>query len=160
MGLVDSLNSINKAMLAIAETERAAGNLEAAQSICSTLLKDNPGDEDATMMIAQITCQQKSFTSTTFHLKQLLDKKPTHWRALALYIDMVKRCGRLSSGDVEKQFERVERTLDSPSAVKSTQSIDSAGENSSRKLNLSSEHIQGKATMQSGYHFCRGLNYR
>ena len=147
-------------MLAIAEMEMSRGDLTAAQTICSAMLKDNVGDEDATMMIAQIMFQQKSFQSATFHLKQLLDKKPSHWRALALFIEITKRNGRLSSNDIEKQFERVERALGSAQSAKSIETIDSTG--GSRRLFQSSEldKIQGKVTMQPGYHFCRGLHYR
>jgi hypothetical protein len=56
------------------------------------------------MMIAKIMVQKKSFTSAIFHLKQLLEKKPSHWEALRLLVDMLRRDGSLAS-EFEKQLK-------------------------------------------------------
>jgi hypothetical protein len=46
------------------------------------MLKNNVGNEEATMMLAQILCQQQQFSSALTHVKAWLQQHPKHWDAL------------------------------------------------------------------------------
>ncbi|KAI9207248.1 uncharacterized protein BJ171DRAFT_561472 [Polychytrium aggregatum] len=96
-----------KAMLALAKLYISKGDLTAAQNQCSNMLRMDVGNEEATMMIADIMLQKNSYSSAVFHFRQLLEKNPTNYSALLQLIEMMKRNGKLD--EAEQFFELVQK---------------------------------------------------
>ncbi|KAJ3117392.1 Tetratricopeptide repeat protein 21B [Phlyctochytrium bullatum] len=97
----------SKSLLALAKIYIQQGDINAAQNQCTALLRLDPSNEDATIMIADIMFRKNSFSSALFHFRQLLDKNPTNYRALKQLIEMMRRAGKLE--EAEKFFESAEK---------------------------------------------------
>lgn len=54
------------------------------------------GNEEASMMLADLMFRKNEFDAATFHFQQLLEKKPTHYVALSRLIQLLRRAGKLS----------------------------------------------------------------
>ncbi|KAJ1557716.1 Tetratricopeptide repeat protein 21B, partial [Nowakowskiella sp. JEL0078] len=92
-------NLNKKAMLSLARLYSEKNDTTSAQNQCAAMLRLDVGNEEATMMIADIMIQKNTPTSALFHLKQLLDKNPIQYEALSKCIDASRRSGKLE--DVE-----------------------------------------------------------
>lgn len=149
---------IIQALLALANLYLGKGDFSNAQNQCSVMLKMDVGNEEATLMVSRILCQQKNFTFAMSHLRQLLDKEPIHWHALAMFIEVVRRAGVLDNGDAEKYLDCAVRALGGVGDLVS-QSKGSKGSSDHLDVN-SNPNVEGRATMHAGYHYCKGLFYR
>jgi len=96
----------SKSMLALAKMHLADGNLDACQQQCVLLLKHNPDDEEASIMLAELMFHKENYDNSIYHFQQLLDRNPTHWGALSQLIGLLRRAGRLE--DVPKYFTAAE----------------------------------------------------
>jgi tetratricopeptide repeat protein 21B len=54
------------------------------------------GNEEASMMLADLMFRKNEYEAATFHFQQLLEKKPTHYVALARLIQLLRRAGKLT----------------------------------------------------------------
>lgn len=114
-------------MLAVAKLHLANGDTDACQAQCVTLLKHDPDNEEASIMLAELMFHKEHYDTAIYHFQQLLERSPNHYGALAQLILLLRRAGRLE--DVPRYFALAE--AGSP-----------------------------KATMEPGYHYCKGLYNR
>lgn len=56
--------------------------------------------------------QQVDFDSASYHFKQLLNKQPTYWTALARLVEVMRRTGGLE--EVPPYLKKAEETADNP----------------------------------------------
>jgi tetratricopeptide repeat protein 21B len=54
------------------------------------------GNEEASMMLADLMFRKNEYEAATFHFQQLLERKPTHFSALARLIQLLRRAGKLN----------------------------------------------------------------
>ena len=54
------------------------------------------GNEEASMMLADLMFRKNEYEAATFHFQQLLEKKPNHYVALSRLIQLLRRAGKLS----------------------------------------------------------------
>jgi len=83
-------------MLSLSNLYLTTGDLDACQNQLTTLLKNDPDNESATVMMADLMFQKNDYEAATFHFQKLLEKKADHYDALAKYIDLMKRAGQIS----------------------------------------------------------------
>lgn len=60
---------------------------------CTTLLKADPNNEAASVMMADLAFRKVDFETAAFHFRQLLLQKPMYWTALARLIEVSRRTG-------------------------------------------------------------------
>lgn len=104
--------SNEKAMLALARLYIGTGDLDGAQHQLVTLLKDQPDNNAATIMMADLMFQKKENDSAAFHFQQLLERDPDHYEALAKLIDLFRRAGKL--GSVPQFIDSAEKSSPRP----------------------------------------------
>jgi lipopolysaccharide biosynthesis regulator YciM len=95
-------------MLALCRLYMAQNDLTQAQNQCNTMLRLEVGNEEATIMMADIMFQKNSYSAALNHFRQLLEKNPTHYTALKKLLEMMKRSGKLDEAD--KFFEMAEKS--------------------------------------------------
>ena len=93
-------------MLALAKFHLRRGELEKCQHQCMTLMRVDESNEEATMMLADLMFQKNDYRRATLHYRQLLEKKPDNFRALAKLIRLLRNAGTLA--DAEKFLQRAE----------------------------------------------------
>jgi len=99
--------SHERAMLALARLHLNRGELEAAQNQCVTLMRIDPGNQDASMMLADLMLQKSEWEAAIYHFQQLLEKTPAHFRAMVKLLQLLRRAGRLKEASrFLKQAER------------------------------------------------------
>ncbi|XP_046391461.1 tetratricopeptide repeat protein 21B-like [Ischnura elegans] len=86
------------------------GDLEQCHLISSSILKINPKNEQAYMTLADLAFRRLDFDTAAFHLEQLLEQYPTHWKAFVKLIEVRRRSGRL---DEVPSIARGDSTSDS-----------------------------------------------
>lgn len=102
-----------EALLELTNLQMKIGDIENCQHGCLALLQledRNPlamrsvdtesnvaYTSSATLMMAELMVQRLDFDTALFHLKKLLTKKPDHFKALALLIDVFRRSGDLEN---------------------------------------------------------------
>lgn len=96
-----------KANVALVKLYEKKNDLTAAQNQCSNMLKADSGSEDATIMMADILFRQGSYEGAILHFRQLLEKNPANYMAMACLAEMMRRCGMLE--DVPSVFENAEK---------------------------------------------------
>ncbi|GLC77752.1 hypothetical protein PLESTB_000959000 [Pleodorina starrii] len=100
-------------MLAVAKLHLAGGDTDACQAQCVTLLKYDPDNEEASIMLAELMFHKEHYDTAIYHFQQLLERSPNHYGALAQLILLLRRAGRLE--DVPRYFALAE--AGSPKAV-------------------------------------------
>ncbi|PNW81978.1 hypothetical protein CHLRE_06g268800v5 [Chlamydomonas reinhardtii] len=100
-------------MLAVAKLHLANGDTDACQAQCVTLLKHDPDNEEASIMLAELMFHKEHYDTAIYHFQQLLERSPNHYGALAQLILLLRRAGRLE--DVPRYFALAE--AGSPKAV-------------------------------------------
>jgi len=96
-----------KSSLALARLHLGRGELDAAQTLCVTLMKIDPTNQDASMILADLMLQKNEWEAAIYHFQQLLEKSPTHFRAMAKHFELLRRAGRLKEASrFLKQAER------------------------------------------------------
>ncbi|KXZ45770.1 hypothetical protein GPECTOR_50g563 [Gonium pectorale] len=100
-------------MLAVAKLHLANGDTDACQAQCVTLLKHDPDNEEASIMLAELMFHKEHYDTAIYHFQQLLERSPNHYGALAQLILLLRRAGRLE--DVPRYFALAE--AGSPKAI-------------------------------------------
>ena len=85
----------SRSMLALAQMYSDKGDLDGCEHQANALLKVDPANEEASMMLADIMFRRNNYEDATFHFQQLLEKKPGNYGALVQFIQLLKRAGRL-----------------------------------------------------------------
>eukprot|EP01060_Flectonema_neradi_P035676 TRINITY_DN6631_c0_g1_i3.p1 TRINITY_DN6631_c0_g1~~TRINITY_DN6631_c0_g1_i3.p1 ORF type:complete len:1319 (+),score=237.31 TRINITY_DN6631_c0_g1_i3:49-3957(+) len=85
----------SRSMLALAQMYSDKGDLDGCEHQANSLLKVDPANEEASMMLADIMFRRNNYEDATFHFQQLLEKKPGNYGALVQFIQLLKRAGRL-----------------------------------------------------------------
>ena len=83
-----------RAMIAVARLHLARGELDSCQQQCMALIRVDPGNEAATMMLADVMFRRQDDTAT-YHFEQLLEKTPNNYVALHNLLVLLRRAGRL-----------------------------------------------------------------
>uniref|UniRef100_A0A7S0S5T6 Tetratricopeptide repeat-like domain-containing protein n=1 Tax=Chlamydomonas leiostraca TaxID=1034604 RepID=A0A7S0S5T6_9CHLO len=96
----------SKSMMAAAKLHLANGNVDACQQMCVTLLKHDPQNEEASIMLAELMFHKEHYDTAIYHFQQLLERAPSHWGALSQLISLLRRAGRLE--DVPRYFTAAE----------------------------------------------------
>lgn len=89
--------------------------MELCQQTCSTLLTTDPENEAASVMMADIAFRKVDFETASYHFKQLLNKQPTYWTALARLVEVMRRTGGLDQ--VPQYLKKAEEISDRPAQV-------------------------------------------
>lgn len=66
------------------------------KGICESILQDNPNNEAASVMMADLSFRQMHFESAAYHFSQLLLAQPTYWTALARLIEVMRRSANIT----------------------------------------------------------------
>lgn len=66
------------------------------QNICALILDNDPNDESAQIMMADLSFRRMDFDNAAYHFSQLIVNKPTYWTALARLIEVMRRSGCLN----------------------------------------------------------------
>ncbi|EDO49516.1 predicted protein, partial [Nematostella vectensis] len=98
-----------QSLLALAKLYLTVDDLDACQQQCVQLLKADPDNDAATVMMADLMFRKNEYDSATYHFQQLLERKPGHYTALARLIDLLRRAGKLE--ECPKYLEQAENAL-------------------------------------------------
>ncbi|KAF8072682.1 TTC21B [Scenedesmus sp. PABB004] len=84
------------ARLALARLALAGGRVEECQAHAAALLAEQPDNEDAALMLAELMEHQDNTDAAVFYFSQLLERRPGHHAALAQLLGLLRRAGRLA----------------------------------------------------------------
>ncbi|XP_048050611.1 tetratricopeptide repeat protein 21B isoform X1 [Megalobrama amblycephala] len=99
--------SDSKVMLELAQLYLTLDDVEACQQQCSAILKNDPVNESATLMMADLMFRKQDYEQAVFHFQQLLEKKPDNYPTLSRLIDLLRRAGKLE--EVPRFLEMAEK---------------------------------------------------
>lgn len=85
--------------------------LQECQNICAIILDNDPNNETAQLMLADLSFHRMDFENAAYHFSQLILSKPTYWSALARLIEVMRRSGNLT--DSITFIERAEEAVNS-----------------------------------------------
>jgi tetratricopeptide repeat protein 21B len=88
------------ATMSLARLHLARGALDLGQATCLELLRVDPASEEATMLLADIMFQRAEHDTATYHFEALLERRPSHFGALARLMVLLGRAGRWWGGCV------------------------------------------------------------
>ncbi|XP_001655859.2 tetratricopeptide repeat protein 21B isoform X2 [Aedes aegypti] len=101
------MNSNDVGLLsALARTYMHVNNMDQCQLTCATILQNDPNNEVASVMMADLSFRRMDFENAAFHFSQLLLSQSTYWTALARLIEVMRRSGTLH--DVQQFLHRAE----------------------------------------------------
>lgn len=83
------------ATLSLAKLHLANGDADACQQMCVALLRVDPDNEDASMILAELMAQREHNETAIYHFQQLLQKNPANFKALSQLVQLLRRAGRL-----------------------------------------------------------------
>jgi tetratricopeptide repeat protein 21B len=83
--------------LCLAKVCAKNNDIAAAQSQLSVLIQSKSSSEEASMFMAHLSCQERSFTMAVFHYRQIIDKSPSNYIALEQYIDISRRIDKMDA---------------------------------------------------------------
>lgn len=95
-------------ILFLARSYQQTGDYDQCQARCTTLLRLNPSNEEAAVMLADIMLQKEDNESAIYHFQQLLESKPDNFAALSRFILMLRRAGKLV--DTPRYLKMAERS--------------------------------------------------
>lgn len=84
--------------------------MQECQNLCALILDNDPNDESAQIMMADLSFRRMDFENAAYHFSQLILNKPTYWTALARLIEVMRRSGCLS--DSLNFIERAEEAAE------------------------------------------------
>uniref|UniRef100_A0A671Q659 Tetratricopeptide repeat protein 21B-like n=1 Tax=Sinocyclocheilus anshuiensis TaxID=1608454 RepID=A0A671Q659_9TELE len=99
--------SDSKVMLELAQLYLTLDDVEACQQQCSAILKNDPVNEPATLMMADLMFRKQDYEQAVFHFQQLLERKPDNYPTLSRLIDLLRRAGKLE--EVPRFLEMAEK---------------------------------------------------
>ncbi|KAF1327944.1 Tetratricopeptide repeat protein 21b, partial [Globisporangium splendens] len=82
-------------ILFLARSFQQTGDYDQCQVRCTTLLRLNPSNKEAAIMLADIMLQKEDNDAVIYHFQQLLESKPDNFAALSRFILMLRRAGKL-----------------------------------------------------------------
>jgi len=85
-----------KSRLALARLHLINSDLDACQAQCVTLMRLDPNNKEASLMLADLMFRKNEHEAATFHFQSLLEKNPTRYDALSKLIQLLRRAGRLT----------------------------------------------------------------
>ncbi|KAK6629913.1 hypothetical protein RUM43_003734 [Polyplax serrata] len=85
----------SKILVAMCRLYMQINDLDECQATCKRLLAAEPDSEPAVIMLADLAFRKVDFETAAYHYKQLLNKKPMYWTALARMIEVTRRKGNL-----------------------------------------------------------------
>ncbi|KAL2729397.1 tetratricopeptide repeat protein 21B-like [Vespula squamosa] len=100
-----------KALLSLAKLYMQINNLDRCAQTCTTLLKADPNNEAASVMMADLAFRKVDFETAAFHFRQLLLQKPMYWTALARLIEVSRRTGNMD--DLDEWLGRAQTAMGS-----------------------------------------------
>ncbi|XP_059488844.1 tetratricopeptide repeat protein 21B-like isoform X2 [Neocloeon triangulifer] len=83
-------------LIALAKLYLQVDDLALCQATCGQLLRSDPENEAACVMMADISFRKTDFETASVHFQQLLNKQPRYWTALARFIEVMRRAGTLA----------------------------------------------------------------
>ncbi|KAI8590199.1 hypothetical protein BDZ88DRAFT_415862 [Geranomyces variabilis] len=86
-----------KSTLALCGIYMQQNDLTSAQQQCASMLRADPENEGALMLMADIMALKNSYTEAVEFFRQMLDKCPTHYVALSRLIETMRRSGGLEN---------------------------------------------------------------
>lgn len=89
--------------------------MKECQNICAMILDNDPSNESAQIMMADLSFRRMDFDNAAYHFSQLILSKPTaiYWTALARLIEVMRRSGIL--GESLTFLEQAEEVASSTS---------------------------------------------
>lgn len=87
--------SHEKSRLALAKIHLINNDLEGCQQQCVTLMRLDPNNQEASLMLADLMFRKNEHEAATYHHQQLLEKNPQRYDALNKLIQLLRRAGRL-----------------------------------------------------------------
>ncbi|KAG5885606.1 hypothetical protein JTB14_024787 [Gonioctena quinquepunctata] len=100
-------------LVALAKLYMQMNYLELCQQTCTSILKIDPYNETASVMMADIAFRKVDFDMAQFHFTQLVTKQPTNWEALIRLIEILRRTGNIE--ECQEYLSIAEKKLDNPS---------------------------------------------
>ncbi|KAJ3246801.1 Tetratricopeptide repeat protein 21B [Chytriomyces hyalinus] len=104
---IQHYNMHQKATLALCRLSISKNDITAAQIQCTSLLKADPDNQAATLMMAELQFLNNSYENAVAHYKSLLEKQPTLYSALRKVVEMMRRAGKMA--DATAFFEICEK---------------------------------------------------
>uniref|UniRef100_A0A1I7RZM2 Tetratricopeptide repeat protein 21B n=1 Tax=Bursaphelenchus xylophilus TaxID=6326 RepID=A0A1I7RZM2_BURXY len=104
----DSLEHFHlQIMIKLARIYMTMGKLQQCHQQCHAILNLDRNNNEATLMLADLMYQRNEGETALKHFSQLLDRNPTHYHALARYIELGWR-----KGDLEQVEKYVKNALE------------------------------------------------
>jgi tetratricopeptide (TPR) repeat protein len=100
-----------RSLLALARLHLRRAEIDECRNVCSTITKSNPGNEEASVMLADLLFRQNDTAAATYHFSTLLERRPNAYEALARLITLLRRAGRLQ--DAQKFLRQAIRAVPS-----------------------------------------------
>ncbi|CAG9772405.1 unnamed protein product [Ceutorhynchus assimilis] len=105
-GLNVSPNNIS-ILVALAKLYMQMNYLELCQQTCAIILRIDPENETASVIMADIAFRKVDFDMALFHFTQLISKQPTNWNALIRTIEISRRLGNIQ--ECEEYLDKAEK---------------------------------------------------
>ncbi|KAF7266424.1 hypothetical protein GWI33_020255 [Rhynchophorus ferrugineus] len=110
-GLAVSPNNIS-VLTALAKLYMQTNYLELCQQTCATILRIDPDNEVASVIMADIAFRKVDFDMALFHFSQIVSRQPTNWSALSRLIEVSRRLGNLE--ECEEYIDAAEKLCVNP----------------------------------------------
>ncbi|KAL0591594.1 hypothetical protein ABG067_001192 [Albugo candida] len=101
-------------LLLLAQVHKQLNQFDECQSNLMTLLRLNPSNEEAALMLADLMLHKEQEEAAIQHFHQLLEVKPDNFAALCRFIVMLRRVGKLN--EVPKYIAKAEVSLEKNTA--------------------------------------------
>lgn len=88
-----------RSSLALARLRMLRGELESAEVLCVSLLRVDPGHQDAVMALADVMQQRSEWGAAVDHLRSHLETRHADFRSIAKLLQVLRRAGRLEEAD-------------------------------------------------------------
>ena len=82
-------------MSALAKLKLNLEDTEGCQAMCVRILREDEGNEEASLMLAELMFRKGHAETAIYHFQDLLEKNPGNYRALAQLVQLLRRAGRL-----------------------------------------------------------------
>jgi tetratricopeptide repeat protein 21B len=88
-----------KPIVALAKLNLRKGDYSQATHFCHAMLRNDPSNEEATNMIAELLLQQNQVDQAITHYSNLIKNKPDNYMTLARLLQLFRRAGRVEAID-------------------------------------------------------------
>lgn len=96
----------HQSILLLANVLAKNNEISAAQAHLSSLIQGENNSDEASMIMAQLLCQQHSFSVAAFHYRELVMKSPSNFNALEQFLEASRRIDQMEES--ESIFKLVE----------------------------------------------------